>query len=108
MPLEGHWQRVNTPVRKLTRRELRLVRAALVAVVAATIAIVVVAVVAVSSSTPAPRPGCISAIIPGAMGGVPVDARGARARAICASHAGQSDPGSLSIERDCRRAGIAA
>jgi len=105
MPLEGHWQRVNTPVRKLTRRELRLVRAALVAVLAATIAIVIVAV---SSSTPAPRPGCISAIIPGAMGGVPVDACGARARAICASHADQSDPGSLSIERDCRRAGIAA
>jgi hypothetical protein len=105
MPLEGHWQRVNTPVRKLTRRERRLVRAALVLVIIATVAIVVVAA---SSSTPAPRPGCISAIVPGATGGVPVDACGARARAICRAHAGQSDPGSLSIERSCRRAGIPA
>jgi hypothetical protein len=75
-----------------------------VTVVAATIAIVIVAA---GTSTPAPRPGCIDAIVPGAMGGAPVDACGARAREICRSHAGQTDPGSLAIERSCRRAGIA-
>jgi hypothetical protein len=103
MPLEGHWQRVNTPVRKLTRRERLLVRLAIVLVVAATVAIVIVAA---GTSTPAPAPGCIDAIVPGAMGGQPVDACGARARAICREHAGQPDPGSRSIERSCRRAGI--
>jgi hypothetical protein len=104
MPLEGQWQRVHTPIRKLTRRERLLVTIATVVVVAATIAIVIVAA---GTSAPAPRPGCIDAIVPGAMGGSPVNACGARARDICRSHAGQADPGSLAIERACRRAGIA-
>lgn len=105
MPLEGHWQRVNTPVRRLTRRERRIVSVAAAVALAATIALVVFAL---GSSTPAPRPGCIDAIVPGATGGVPVDACGARARRICVAHRSQSDPGSLSIERSCRRAGISA
>lgn len=105
MPLEGHWHRVNTPVRRLTLRERRIVRAALVVVVAATIAIVVASV---SSSTAPLRAGCIDAFVPGATGGVEVTACGARARRICRSYATGSDPGSRAIERSCRRAGIAA
>jgi hypothetical protein len=103
MPLEGHWQRVNTPLRRLTRREHRFAVGGLALVVAATLAIVLLAV---STSAPRLAPGCIDAIIPGAMGGVPVDACGARARATCRSHANQVDPGSLAIEASCRRAGL--
>jgi hypothetical protein len=89
----------------LTRRERGIVRAALVLVVAATLAIVLVAV---STSTAPPRAGCIDAIVPGAMGGVPVTACGTHARRICRSHAAARDPGSRAIEQSCRRAGIGA
>jgi hypothetical protein len=101
MPLEGHWQRVNTPLRTLTPRERRLVSAAVVLITAAAIAVVLLAA---SASSAPPRPGCISAIVPGAMGGQPIDACGARARRICRERLGLSDPGSLAVEADCRRA----
>ena len=103
MPLEGHWQRVNTPLRALTARERRLVSVAAVLIVAATIALVLFAATA---KTAPPRPGCIEAIVPGAMGGQPVDACGTRARSICRERLGLSDPGSLAVEADCRRAKI--
>ena len=103
MPLEGHWQRVNTPLRTLTSRERRLVSAAAVLIAAAAIALVLLAA---SATTAPPRPGCIDAIVPGAMGGQPIDACGARARRVCRERVGQSDPGSLAVEADCRRAKI--
>jgi hypothetical protein len=103
MPLDGHWQRVNTPVRALTGRERRIVAAALAVVLAATIALVVAAV---SSSTPPPGRGCIAAFVGGATGGVLVSGCGAQARRICAERRHQSDPGSQGIEASCRRAGI--
>jgi len=103
MPLEGHWQRVNTPLRTLTSRERRLVSAAAVLIAAATIALVLFAA---SAKTAPSRPGCINAIVPGAMGGQPIDACGARARSICRERLGLSDPGSLAVEADCRRAKI--
>jgi hypothetical protein len=103
MPLEGHWQRVNTPLRRLTRRE----RNVAIAVAIATIAALLVLVLStVGDSRPDPAPGCIYAIVPGAMGATPVDACGARARAVCSSHAGHDDPGSRTIEKSCRRAGL--
>lgn len=105
MPLEGHWQRVNTPLRTLTSRERRLVSAAAVLIAAATIALVLFAA---SATTAPPRPGCIAAIVPGAMGGQPIDACGARARSICRERLGLSDPGSLAVEVDCRRAKISS
>jgi len=104
MPLEGHWQRVNTPLRTLTRRERRLVSAAVALIAAATVALVLLAA---SASTAPPRPGCIDAIVPGAMGGQPIDACGAAARRLCSERRGQSDPGSLVVEAACRRAKIA-
>jgi len=101
MPMEGHWQRVNTPLRTMTRRERRVVSAAAVLIAAAVIAVVLLAA---SASSAPPRPGCIDAIVPGAMGGQPIDACGARARSICRERLGRSDPGSLAVEADCRRA----
>jgi len=103
MPLEGHWQRVNTPVRRLSRREKRVV---LVAVVATAITCLVLVLSTVGNSRPAPEPGCIYAIVPGPTGAMPVDACGARARGICARHATADDPPSRAIRADCRRAGL--
>ena len=105
MPLEGHWNRVNTPVRQLTSRERRIVAAALAFVAALTLAIVLLVATASTKATPA---GCIDTIVPSVMGGQPVTACGKQARAICASHVHGTDPGSHAILADCRRAGIAA
>ena len=103
MPLEGHWDRVNTPLRRLTRRE----RSVAIGAILATLA-VIAALVAFTAgdSRPAPGPGCIYAIVPGVMGAAPVDACGARARNICAKHAALDDPGSDAIQESCRRTGL--
>jgi type II secretory pathway component PulM len=105
MPLQGHWQRVNTPLRHLSRRERNVV----IAVVAATLVAVVVLVLAtVGDSRPEPARGCIYAIVPGVMGATPVDACGAEARRLCAARATRTDPGSRAIQASCRRAGLAS
>ncbi|HEX4035206.1 MAG TPA: hypothetical protein VHX66_12260 [Solirubrobacteraceae bacterium] len=103
MPLERHWNRVNTPLRQLTVRERRIVSVALAVLIAATLAIVLIAI----DSSPKPTPaGCIDTIVPGVMGGQPVRGCGAQGRAICLAHRGHSDPGSQAIVADCRRAGL--
>jgi hypothetical protein len=103
MPLEGHWRRVNTPLRRVTRRERNVVIAGVVATLAA---VVVLLVATVGDSRPPPAPGCIYAIVPGVMGATPVDACGARAKSLCAKHATLTDPGSRAIQGSCRRAGL--
>jgi hypothetical protein len=104
MPLEGHWNRLNTPLRTLTARERRVVAAAIGLVLATALAI---ALVAAGSSSKPLRTGCIDAIVPGVMGGQPVQGCGAAARRICHAHLRLSDPGSRAIEASCARAGIA-
>jgi hypothetical protein len=101
MPLEGHWKRVNTPLRGLTRRERRVAMAAAVISVVTVLALVLATV---GDSRPGPKPGCIYAIVPGVMGATPVDACGAQAVKTCAEHASMSDPGSKAIRESCRRA----
>jgi len=103
MPLEGHWKRVNTPLRRLTKRE----RTILFGATAATIVTILALVLAtVGDSRPGPKPGCIYAIVPGVMGATPVDACGVQAKRACAQHAALRDPGSRVIQKSCRRAGI--
>ncbi len=103
MPLEGHWHKVNTPLRQLTRREVRVVALAVTLTLA-----VVLAVVIASLGSPAQKlaPGCIDSIVPGRMGADSVRACGPRARAICTAHVNRGDPGSLAIEASCLKAGI--
>jgi hypothetical protein len=103
MPLEGHFDRVNTPLRRLTGRERRVAIVTVAITVAAVLAIVLATV---GDSRPAPAPGCIYAIVPGVMGATPVDECGARAKGVCAGHATRSDPGSRAIQASCRRAGM--
>jgi hypothetical protein len=103
MPLEGHWQRVNTPMRRIGRRERNVAVAAVAAVVIALVAIVIATA---GDSRPAPAAGCIYAIVPGVMGATPVDACGAQARRICAQRATRTDPGSRTIRTSCRKAGL--
>jgi hypothetical protein len=103
VPLEGHWERINTPLRRLTRRERGVVIGALAATVVTILALLLFTV---GDSRPPPAPGCIYAIVPGATGATPVDACGTRARHICTTRAKLEDPGSQTIQASCRRAGL--
>ncbi len=103
MPLEGHWQRVNTPLRRLTGRERRV---AIAAVAVTLVALLALVLGTAGSSRPAPAAGCIYAIVPGVTGATPVDACSARATRICARNATLDTPGARTIEASCRRAGV--
>jgi hypothetical protein len=105
MPMEGHWRRVNTPLRRLTARE----RGVLIAGTAVTVLAIVALVLATAGdSRPAPGPGCIYVVVAGRVGGEPVHGCGAEARAICARSARFEDPRAETIGEACRQAGIQA
>src|SRR5262249_54047039 len=103
MPLEGHWERVNTPVRRLTRRERTVV---LVAALATLVTVLALVLATIGNDRPALSRGCIYAIVPGVMGARPADACGETAQGVCARHQTGQDPPSRAIRADCRRAGI--
>ncbi|MFL5891701.1 MAG: hypothetical protein ACJ75I_03090 [Solirubrobacterales bacterium] len=103
MPLEGHWRRINTPLRRLSTRERNVVIAAVGVTLAAIVAVVIVTL---PHSRAAPAPGCIYAIVAGFTGAEPVDACGARARHICDTRTQEGDPGAAAIRESCRQAGL--
>lgn len=105
MPLEGHWERQNTPLRRLTRREGRIV-----AVVAVVVALGGGAALyaSLTSSTPRPAPGCISVTAASTMGAGQFQSCGAAAARICAAQAGRNDEFARSVLASCRQAGIAS
>jgi hypothetical protein len=103
VPLEGHWGRVNTPVRELGSRERRV---AVVAAALTAIAILALVLATAGRSRPAPAAGCIRANVPMVMGAEELNLCGAHARRACASHAGDANPVARTIEAACREAGV--
>lgn len=103
MPLEGHFERVNTPLRKLSPRERNVVIAGTLITVAALLALILATV---GDSRPGPAAGCVSAVVAGRVGGEPVNGCGAKARAICARSAKFDNPRAETIGEKCREAGI--
>jgi hypothetical protein len=103
MPLEGHWRRVNTPLRRLGSRERNIAIAAVGVTLAACVALVVATV---GNTRPEPGPGCIRALIPHVMGAETLDACGTRAKHICQARATDTDPGARAVQEACRHAGL--
>lgn len=103
MPLEGHFQRVNTPLRKLTSRERNVVIATTVVTAAAILALILATA---GDSRPGPAAGCVSTVVAGRVGGEPVNGCGAEAKAICARSANFDDPRARKIGEVCDEAGI--
>ncbi len=101
MPLEGHWQRQNTPPREAAPRERRFF-----AIIAGLIAIAAIAVViiAATSSTPKTPAGCIDVTSGGTMGAESYRACGEDARDRCAAVKASDAP----VLKACRKAGLAA
>src|SRR6184192_397944 len=98
MPLEGHWKRTNTPLRRLTRRERRVAIVSAVLVLATVLALVLATV---GDSRPGPKAGCIYAIVPGVMGATPVDACGVQAKKPAPSTPTQRSP--IPCHGECAR-----
>jgi hypothetical protein len=105
MPLEGHYQRVNTPLRRLTSRERWVVLIGLLVTVVA-----VLALVFIPASTEHPftggRPGCIEVGVAGRVGSEPVIGCGRKAVAICRRAAGFEGARAETITAACKEQGI--
>jgi len=98
MPLEGHWKRTNTPLRRLTNRERNVVIAGMAATL---IALAVLLLATAGTSQPPPPPGCISVSIAGRTGAELINGCGIEAREICAQAASRDDPNSAAIVSSC-------
>ncbi len=103
MPLEGHYQRVNTPLRRLTPRERNVVLAGTLVTIGVILALILATA---SDSRPAPAEGCVSAVVAGRVGGEPVNGCGEDAKAICARSANYDNPRARTISGKCDEAGI--
>jgi hypothetical protein len=102
VPLEGHWQRVNTPLRETTGRERKIVAVAAGLLLVAAIAGVIVAIGSSNPSTPA---GCIRVEVPSTMGASASTLCGERAASFCRSPAANSPPLNQTALPKCRDAG---
>lgn len=98
MPLEGHFKRVNTPLRRLTKRERNVVMAG---VVVTFIALVALILATAGDSQPPPAPGCIRASVAGRTGAELIQACGMKARKLCARSVGHDEPQFLAIAASC-------
>ena len=105
MPLEGHWGRINTPIRTEGKRNVRIVGVLLAVVVAGVIASVVVGLTQSSPRVVAPK-GCISVLIAGVMGSERFHPCGHEAAVACRSAVVKHDPASATITAACRKQGL--
>jgi hypothetical protein len=105
MPLEGHYQRVNTPLRRLTKRE-RNVAAIVLAITVVAILVLMLAPASSSTSNAAAGPGCIYAVVAGRTGGEPVSSCGAEAIELCRRALGSEGPWSEAVSGACLSAGV--
>lgn len=109
MPLEGHYRRVNTPLRKLSSRERNVV----IAILAVT-TIAVLGLLFLPGHNARPlldengghRAGCVETAVAGRVGSEPIVGCGAKARAICKRAAGYDNPRAHTIVDACLAEGV--
>jgi hypothetical protein len=109
MPLEGHYRRVNTPLRKLTRREVTVVISGVVVI---TIAILALLFVPSHNDKPlldehgGSNAGCIEVAVAGRVGSEPVVGCGKKAQGLCKRASGYEGPRAETILDACAEAGV--
>jgi hypothetical protein len=102
MPLEGHWERVNTPLRATTLRERRIVWVVIGLLAAAAVATVIVVI---ATSSPSAGAGCIRVDLPSTMGGGTPELCGDSAKSFCNSAVAHRPPLNATALPKCRDAG---
>ena len=107
VPLQGHWDRVNTPLRETTPREKVLVRVFWALLAIAAVATVIVAIATSGNGTTGTPlgAGCIRIEVPSTMGGSSSDLCGSKAASFCQSPAANSPPLNQTALPKCRDAG---
>lgn len=103
MPLEGHYQRQTTPLRKLTPRELKTAVAALVVTLAA---MLIVVLMTVGDSSDPLAAGCTTSHVAGIVGSETIHGCGQEAVEICSHAAEFSGARAETIVSDCKANGI--
>jgi hypothetical protein len=103
MPLEGHYRRVNTPLRQLTPRERRIL---LLGSLATAVTILALLLATAGDSQPGPAPGCISAPIAGRTGAELINACGNEAVKLCRRAYASEERWAESVSDACREARI--
>jgi hypothetical protein len=98
MPLEGHFQRVNTPLRRLTKRERNVV---ISGVFVTFVALAALILATSGASQPPPAPGCIRVAVAGRTGAELIQACGMEARELCARSVGRPEPQYRAIAAGC-------
>jgi hypothetical protein len=103
MPLEGHYERQTTPLRKLSPREIKAASAIFAITLLAMLAVVIATVG--DSNPPTPR-GCIRAEVAGVVGSETISGCGAEAEAKCAHAAQFQGPRSDTVVAECEAQGV--
>jgi hypothetical protein len=103
MPLEGHYERQNTPLYKLSSRELKAAFGALAVTMIAVIAIIVFTA---GDSRPGPSQGCIRSTVAGKVGAETISGCGQEAVELCSRAAKFTGPRADTIVADCRAQGV--
>lgn len=105
--MQGHWARVNTPLRETTSREKLLVRVVLVALALAVIGTGIVAIATKDNGTSGSPlgEGCIRIEVPSTMGASATDLCGQNAASFCRSPVAHKAPLNATALPRCRDAG---
>ena len=103
MPLEGHYERQNTPLYKLSSRELKAAAGALVVTVVAMLALVAFTA---GDSNPAPAQGCINPTVAGVVGAETLNACGQKAVDICTHASNFTGARAETILGNCEQQGV--
>ncbi len=103
MPLEGHYERQTTPLRKLTPRESRAALGALVVTLAA---MLIVVLMTVGDSSDPVAEGCTKSTVAGIVGAETIAGCGQEAVKICSRAAEFSGARAETIVSDCNKYGI--
>ena len=101
MPLEGHWERQQTPLRPPTTRGGWALLATAVVLIVATVALLAYAVLDASSKPPAA--GCIEVTSGSSTGGATIHACGRDAERLCRGSAHQDTPLARALRSQCGR-----
>ncbi len=103
MPLEGHYERQTTPLRKLSSRELKAALGALVVTLVSMLAIVAATA---GDSNPGPAMGCIRPVVAGIVGAETIGACGQEAVEVCSHASHFTGARAEKIVSDCIAQGV--
>jgi hypothetical protein len=103
MPVEGNWERQQTPLRRLSRRERRLFQAIAAALLVATAVVVLLALL---QAPPRAHAGCIEVTGSSTLGAANYRVCGADRRTWCRQEAAHDDPLARAVQARCRALGL--